>query len=394
MIIPQNWNKKAHEFWLKNDRNNALQFLLKDLNQYPDKKPKGLILQFTYYLFHIKDFNTAMLMLKSCLEYYSEDIEIIKNLAVISSYAGQHKDAIFYAKKSIQLDPNTITPHDTLATSYHHLKKYDEASAAGTASLTLKDKHYGRLQPLKLPQEKPSLFAADKKRVISYSLWGNSPRYLRGALRNLLLAPDLYPGWELWFWLDDTVPTEFQELIIKLGGHIKKQSAEKSLFHKLSWRFYISDCPDVGYFLVRDADSVLSIREVRAVDEWLNSDNYFHVMRDWWSHTDLILAGMWGGIANILPNIEKLIQEYRPEHVATKNADQWFLRDKIWCYIKSSVFVHDRCFAHMTPHRWPSQPYNNEHVGYNESAHPDANQEILLEAWIKNYSCLQVEEKN
>jgi hypothetical protein len=52
---------------------------------------------------------------------------------------------------------------------------------------------------------------------------------------------------------------------------------------------------------VRDADSVLNLRERLAVDDWLASGRWFHIMRDWWSHTDLVLAGMWGGVAGVLP---------------------------------------------------------------------------------------------
>ena len=34
-------------------------------------------------------------------------------------------------------------------------------------------------------------------RVISYGLYGKSPRYTIGVLRNAQLAPVVYPGWKV-----------------------------------------------------------------------------------------------------------------------------------------------------------------------------------------------------
>ena len=43
----------------------------------------------------------------------------------------------------------------------------------------------------------------------------------------------------------------------------------------------------------------LSEWELNAVEAWINSGRWFHVMRDWWSHTDPVLAGMWGSEGSI-----------------------------------------------------------------------------------------------
>ena len=44
--------------------------------------------------------------------------------------------------------------------------------------------------------------------------------------------------------------------------------------------------------LSRDSDSLLNIREKKAVDEWIKSDKSFHIMRDHKYHKTRILAGM------------------------------------------------------------------------------------------------------
>jgi hypothetical protein len=45
----------------------------------------------------------------------------------------------------------------------------------------------------------------------------------------------------------------------------------------------------------RDAGSVINMKEPAAVDARLDSDRHFHVPRDYYSHKDLMLAGMWSG---------------------------------------------------------------------------------------------------
>ena len=54
----------------------------------------------------------------------------------------------------------------------------------------------------------------------------------------------------------------------------------------MMWRFLIADDLDVEYFLVRDTDSRLSMRDGLAVTEWirLHNDSAFHCMRDHPSH--------------------------------------------------------------------------------------------------------------
>jgi len=144
-----------------------------------------------------------------------------------------------------------------------------------------------------------------------------------------------------------------------------------TLAEKLSWRFFVANDDDVGYFLIRDADSVFSQRESLAVNEWLASDRFFHVMRDWWTHTELILAGMWGGVSGVLPDMQAQLSQYQSQTriLETPNADQIFLRETIWPHVRQSVLIHDRCFRPRDSCLWPGlQPDGKMHVGQNEYA--------------------------
>ena len=51
------------------------------------------------------------------------------------------------------------------------------------------------------------------KRVISYSLYGNNPRYLYGAKANVEQMPNIYPDWEIYIFYDMTVPRKMIEML-------------------------------------------------------------------------------------------------------------------------------------------------------------------------------------
>ena len=131
------------------------------------------------------------------------------------------------------------------------------------------------------------------KNIIAYSLWGDDPMYWVGALKNIELSKIYYPGWICRFYIDKNSKTELIETI--KGDNVEVILVDsKDSFHGMFWRFWASEDLDVDIFLSRDCDSRISEREVNAVNEWLESDKDFHIMRDHPYHTVPILGGMWG----------------------------------------------------------------------------------------------------
>ena len=105
--------------------------------------------------------------------------------------------------------------------------------------------------------------------------------------------------------VDDSVDAKSLKVMTEEGAEIvHDERGDHDPRHRPSRRFLVSDDPDVGYFLVRDCDSVVSAREAAAVAKWLGSGLPFHAMRDYYTHTDPLLAGMWGGIAGVFPDIK------------------------------------------------------------------------------------------
>ena len=174
-------------------------------------------------------------------------------------------------------------------------------------------------------------------RIISFTLWGNTPRYLVGAVKNAELQPDIYPGWKCRFYVDPTVPSETLLELTSLGTEIVHKPASPG-YKGLFWRFEPGFEKGIERFIVRDCDSRINHREADAVREWESSKFSFHMMRDHKSHDTVILGAMWGAKGLFLPDFENLYTNFLNSMTnnprVIKRApffywDQIFLRDVV-----------------------------------------------------------------
>jgi len=175
------------------------------------------------------------------------------------------------------------------------------------------------------------------KKIISFSLWGDNPKYTVGAIKNAELIDTIYPGWIGRFYCGKSVPIDIIEILKTYTNVEVIEMEENGDWSGMFWRFYA--CEDSDVMISRDTDSRLNLREKNAVDEWLNSDKDFHIMRDHPYHNALILGGMWGVRNGILKNIVVLIKNYNKGDFW--QVDQNFLSEQIYPIVVNSSFVHD-----------------------------------------------------
>lgn len=214
------------------------------------------------------------------------------------------------------------------------------------------------------------------KNIVAYSLWGNHPMYWVGALRNIELASKYFPGWICRFYIDDSSD---KELIDTIKGENVEVILVKSKdsFHGMFWRFWAVEEPDVDIYLSRDCDSRFSDREFNAIQEWLESDKDFHIMRDHPYHTVPILGGMWGCRNGILRNVNfsQTIEKWNQFH--RKGIDQDFLAQVIYPFVKDKSLEHSefnlRFGQEIRP--FPTKRIDYEFVGdifdENDIRHPE-----------------------
>lgn len=178
-------------------------------------------------------------------------------------------------------------------------------------------------------------------KAFSFCLWGGDPKYTIGAIENVRLIKKLFPEWRSIIYLDiESVPDSITSDLKKAGAELISRKAGG--WHSMFWRFEAAGLPDIDTLLVRDTDSRLSLREKSGIDEWLNSDKNFHVIRDHPLHDVPILGGLWGVRGGLLADINELIGQWNI--VSQYQNDQTFLRNVVWPRVVSSTFVHDTCW--------------------------------------------------
>lgn len=180
------------------------------------------------------------------------------------------------------------------------------------------------------------------KKVISFSLWGDNPNYNVGAIKNSNMALNVYPDFECWFYVHkESVPEKTISKLTNIPNtRIIYKTGDISKIKPMTWRFESIDHPDVEINLSRDTDTRFLTREILAVNEWLEGDKDFHIMRDHPHHSFNILGGMFGTrkIKNI-PSWTQLINTYIHQ-TSERDYDQVFLKNIIYPLIVNNSLVH------------------------------------------------------
>ena len=292
------------------------------------------------YLIRTKKYDEAVEVGEKLLAVNAHDLSVVANLNAAYFFNGDLEKAYFWGEKF-------LTARD----------------AQVTASREIDD------QPMRFANMDPADIK-EKDQVISYSLWGQSEFYTDGAIRNAELAAEIYPEWKSRFYCAASVSADVTDALRDLGCQVVSMKDEDG-FAGTFWRFLVADDPTVGRFMIRDADSRIGLREKAAVAEWIESGKPFHVMRDAVVHCDLILAGLWGGYAGMLPGMSRMMETYAEK--SPKFADQNFLAIKVWPLIKHHILIHDshyRCFG-SKPFPDNTELDGQQHVGAGVAASAD-----------------------
>jgi hypothetical protein len=183
------------------------------------------------------------------------------------------------------------------------------------------------------------------KKVISFSLYGDNPKYTIGAIKNSELKETYFPGWEMRVYHNDSVPNY---VLDELAGNnvVLINTGVEQGFCNAMWRFAPAS-EKVECFISRDCDSRLFERDAVAVQEWLESGKCFHIIRDHpGGHAWEISAGMWGARGCFVEDIQDKINQYiqTSSWVSDRAVDQRFLQEVIYPRACESLFLHDEYF--------------------------------------------------
>ena len=209
------------------------------------------------------------------------------------------------------------------------------------------------------------------KKIISFALWGQDPKYLVGAIRNAELAQTLYENWTCRYYVGASVPRGLQYELEAFENVEVVRRSEWGDWRGMFWRFLPAAETDVDVMISRDTDSRLNEREYAAVKEWLSSDKLFHIMRDHPYHRFPVLGGMWGAKKGAVPTMASLIESFAQENVY--GTDYKFFAEAVLPTLPSEmIMVHDEFFGGQP---FPTARKEFEYVG----EVVDQNEEIVPE---------------
>lgn len=209
------------------------------------------------------------------------------------------------------------------------------------------------------------------KKVISFSLWGNDPKYVIGAIENIELQKKLFPSWTCRFYLHTSVSDNIRNKINDMNCEIIEKT-EEPVIEKMNspgmfWRFDVLKDKNIERFIVRDTDGRLTQREKNCVLDWELSGMEFHIIRDHVYHSTKIMGGMWGATINFTNKIN--YDELKTNFLNTPYnniyaADQEFLAHMIYPLIKNTACIHDDWDRfNENARKVPHLRINNEFIG-------------------------------
>ena len=190
------------------------------------------------------------------------------------------------------------------------------------------------------------------KKVISFSIWGDSFHYVLGAILNADIAEKDWPDWICRFYISPNVPKEaVDELSKRDNVEIVLMERDES-WNGMFWRFFAASDPEVDVAIFRDTDSRLNPRDKAAVDEWLNSppEKKVHIIRDNCQHGWVICGGAWGVRGGILKDIKNKINNFElkeQERFNKHGIDQMFLQYEVYQSLINNLYVHDDWFPNQ-----------------------------------------------
>ncbi len=347
----------------------AIEYLEKLMELDPENGDYALALGSLSYDNKKQDFERAIKYLEKALEKKPNDHHAWRNYGVTLYQHGRIEEGFRALFRSCSLNPHDFVTNNSLCMYLEQQGRNWEARTHG--ALAMLSKHEKATETFNLWKDRLGLELKPKPEyqhgqinVMSFSLWGDLTTYTQGAIENVEQMGKFFPGWVCRFYHDETVPSHIIKKLQSLRAQTIMVSPELKALAGGNWRFSVANDPDVYYFCCRDTDCRPTEREAASVKAWIDSGKPFHIMRDDIWHCEVMLAGLWGGTANMLPDMLKMGKATYDNSVRRWD-DQEFLRDYIWPLIHRDAMIHDNNYRLLggQPHPIP-RPDVKQHIGY------------------------------
>ena len=281
-----------------------------------------------------------------------ENLSFHKDLGLFLCLLARYEEGFVHLKKVYEKDPDQVL--SLFATFYHKVASHDESVKYGILQLNKQDQaasdpklfeQVKKQGSLKLNKVNVPKFSSNKeKNIISFSLWGNNPLYTKGAILNSQFIPVIYPYWTARFYCADNTDKEIIQALKKNNAQVILVSQSNEIYKALFWRYLVLDDPSVERYMIRDIDSLPTCQERTAIDQWIESKELFHIIRDHYSHCTVINAGLFAGIQGALSGFQEMSNLFYFYAQKERTVDQRFLQFFVWPIIKNECLTHDDYF--------------------------------------------------
>lgn len=218
------------------------------------------------------------------------------------------------------------------------------------------------------------VFDTKDKKVISFSLFGNDERYLLNIDDCINGYKTIYPDWIIRVYVGKDVNSLVLDKLKNYGCELIIMNSKGIDFRYMFWRFLVFDDPGIKIAIVRDIDSMASVREKKMIDDWISSGKKLHIIRDHPNHQSRIMGGMWGLVINGKPyGIKKYILSFKKKWnsygvdqeflnaIYYKNAGDAYINDIYKRYNDETpvIIPHDSDYFYIGEINWQNG-YNDE----------------------------------
>ena len=177
--------------------------------------------------------------------------------------------------------------------------------------------------------------------VFSFVIYGNDKKYTNGLLANIKLIQDKYPSWKVWVYYGSDLDESTLSNYSKYPNVVLIPTNATGYLTKF-FRYFPIDDSHVDICIIRDADSRVNDRDKVCINEFLNSDKLFHIIRDHPNHYRTIMAGMWGIKKGALAeSIQGLFFNWKQLNTIDFWSDTKFLTDCIYPKVYKISLIHD-----------------------------------------------------
>lgn len=194
------------------------------------------------------------------------------------------------------------------------------------------------------------------KIVNSYTIFGDTERWA-GSFATLIREHfTLYPTWELVIHCDkDLSDSGYCRVLKKLRdeGYITLVTIPtQGQYHQnrwkcmmMLWRLLPLWNPSTDYVFCRDADSMLTPRQLQCCLQFIQSGRIAHGINDNAAHDIPLMGGMCGfkskDFSRMFESLEKVVNSrYSEGEWQSHGTDQRFLMDHIWPSVRNSSVIH------------------------------------------------------